>query len=216
MLQALLRTGTIDVNARTAHGLTVLHLAALFTDTEVGETLLSQPDIDVNARDSSGYPALLYALYARNTGFVERLIELPQTDLNLLALNGASPIYYAITKDLPGCVHALCRRADFDIRLGRRSEKGRAWTPLELAAYSRRVEIIQILLECPRMKLKKKEYGLKDAIQIAKKKGFSDCLQLLKGGRHKKEAPKEGFFAKLRTLSKASALSTTGGKSVSG
>jgi ankyrin repeat protein len=215
-LRALLQTGTTDVNARNAKGMTVLHLAVWSADIEVREILLSQPDIDIKSKDSFGFSALHRALCAKNTGFAERLIELPQTDINLLTLKGNSPIYFAITNDLPGCVRALCRRADFDVRLGSRPENGRARSPLELATSYRRVEIIEILLECPGIKLKKKKYGLKHAIQIAKTNGFSDCLQILKDSRQKSKGQKESFFARLGTRSKASALSTSRKNPVSG
>jgi ankyrin repeat protein len=204
MLRALLKKRVIDVNARDAMEMTVLHKAASLGDVEVAEILLAHPGVDVNAQDNIGLSALHRALDHGNAAFAEKLIECPRTNINVRSHKGNAPIYFAITRDLPGCVRALCRRADLDLRQvdGLKT----AWSALAIAAFHRRVEVIQMLLEYPGMKMKQEAYGANHAIKVAKSKGFDDCLQVLEAGAPKKERPKKGLLAKFRKRNRTSTL----------
>jgi ankyrin repeat protein len=197
MLRALLQRGVIDVNAKDVKKMTVLHLAASVSDVEVTDVLLSHPGIDVNSKDIVGMSPLHRALCNRNTVIAEKLIEFARTNINLRSRKGVSPIYLAITGNLPECVRALCRRADLDLRTGTGTEDKASWSPLALATFHRRVAIIEILLQCPGMKMKSKRYGVKHANRVAKEDELGDCLQVLKHGRCKKESQKELFPAEI-------------------
>jgi ankyrin repeat protein len=207
MLRALLQRGVIDVNAKDVKKMTVLHLAASVSDVEVTDILLSHPGIDVNSKDIVGMSALHRALYKGNAMVAEKLIEFSRTNINLRSEKGISPIHLAITRDLPECVRALCRRADLDLRAGAGTQNTISWSPLALATFHRRMEIIEILLRYPGLKMKNKKYGVKHAIQLAKRNEFNDCLQVLKPSRHKNQREKEGFFARLRTRKRALSFS---------
>jgi ankyrin repeat protein len=204
MLMALLQRGAIDVNVGDWKGMTVLHRAASVSDAEVAEILLSQPGINVNARDYAGMSPLHRALRDRNTRFAEKLIEFARTDINMRSGKGASPIDLAITRGLLECARALCRRTDLDVSAGAGKRNSTIWSPLALATFHRRIEMIEMLLEYPGMNIKRRKHGLSHAIRIAKANAFNDCIQVLKAGRRRIQAEKEGFFAKLQRRKSAS------------
>ncbi|KAI8480372.1 hypothetical protein Bbelb_418780 [Branchiostoma belcheri] len=83
----------VGVSARTRHGQTALHIAALCDVTELVDVLV-EAGVPVDARDAQGWTPLLTAAAARHVVFMEFLLA-NGADINAVTHLGQTPIHLA-------------------------------------------------------------------------------------------------------------------------
>jgi ankyrin repeat protein len=148
-VQSLLARPDVNVNAAPEDGDTALHVACLLGFVEVGKALLAHPDIDVNKKNGGGNTALHYACASGCAAMQLALVSRPDTKVNLLGSAGSAAVHSFVAAGEVKCLRALCAREDSDVNLMNAPEK--PLSPLMLAAITGRLDMLEILLECPRI-----------------------------------------------------------------
>ncbi len=94
VIDLLLETNMIDVNALTTLDMSPLHLAILMNSTKTAHDLLHR-GADVNQIDCQGSTALYMAISQRNLDMMNILLKSPDIDVNGVCGCGYTPLYVA-------------------------------------------------------------------------------------------------------------------------
>ena len=89
LVECLTHQKGVDLNARSARGMTPLHLAVLNNEFDITTYLLSK-NVDVNASDATGGTPLHYAIQGRHVKIMEILLLRPELNLKM-CYEGATP-----------------------------------------------------------------------------------------------------------------------------
>jgi ankyrin repeat protein len=92
ILEMLLATKAIDVNARDASGATVLHRSTKYRQTKALEILLDQGDIDFNAEDEKGQTPLHWTAFS-NSNAIQILLKQKGVNVNAKTKTGSTMLH---------------------------------------------------------------------------------------------------------------------------
>jgi ankyrin repeat protein len=160
-----------------ARGETALHKAAVAGCAESVRLLMADGRVDVNAVTQWGGTALHHALGGRHASLAAEIAACATVNVNVRSSGCASPINIAISENMIGVVRVLCGRRDLDVTGEVRVKN--AWAPLAIAAHRGSVDAIELLLGCPAMRAECENCGLRVALALAIKMGFSECVRIL-------------------------------------
>ena len=185
-VQLLLKSPKIDVN-----GATPLLIACQNRHLDVVRLLLTHSDIDVNqSRPADGATPLFLASQEGCAETVQLLLESPKIDVNVMSKSvgssldkkGSTPLLAACQNGHAQVVALLLARDDTDVN------KVKDYTlssPVYMASKNGHLEVVRLLLISPKTDAtRRNKYG-RNAFDIAKEKGHSEILKLLKSRRGK-------------------------------
>lgn len=98
LVQALIKSHKINVNAGTLSGQTPLMAAASCATLECAKLLLGVEAIDTNAKDTAGWTALAYAAEVGCAEIADRLITQGNVDINVKTNDGQTPLFLAVPR----------------------------------------------------------------------------------------------------------------------
>ena len=110
-LKDYLKTG--NVNVKNERGMSLLHYAISFSNTEVFEMLLEN-FIDINIQDGRGDTAAHYCVIHDKIGFLKTLIR-KGCDLKIQNFDGQSPLFKACSLGREDMVYLLLESQDFNL-----------------------------------------------------------------------------------------------------
>ena len=145
LIQTMLGSKLVDVNARTKDGKTGLHLAIQEGDPDIIRLLLGNARIDINARDANRRTPLHLAVIDYAYESVFDLVGCNRTDVNAEDKDGWTALRWAARQGRKSLVKVLLTAPA--IAVNARDAKG--WTALRHAAEGQHVEVIRMLLSHP-------------------------------------------------------------------
>ncbi|KAF0688050.1 hypothetical protein As57867_020233, partial [Aphanomyces stellatus] len=135
-----------DINLGGNLGMSALHLACMEGHESVVTFLLAQSGCDINAKDGELNTPLMLAARKGRLEIVQLLLERPDLhDINLGGNLGRSALHRACMEGHESVVTFLLAQSGCDIN----AKDGELSTPLMLAAWKGRLEIVQLLFERP-------------------------------------------------------------------
>lgn len=149
LIQTMLASKLVDVNARNADGETGLHLAIQEGDPDIIRLLLGNARIDINARDANRRTALHLAVMDYAYESVFDLAACGRTDVNAEDAQGWTALRWAARHGRKSLVKVLLKAPA--IAVNARDANG--WTALRHAAKGQHVEVIQMLLSHPTIRI---------------------------------------------------------------
>ena len=195
-IQSLLEQKNVDVNIEEKNGNTPLLLAVQKRYLGVVEALLKRSDIRLNKR-VMGYAenALIFAIKNNDTEMVRLLLQdykhIPEKiDVNVYIYDGKTPLMCAIEQGNERIVTMLLNQSNIDINQKRISplptenqhlpyEDRNENTALMMAVLNRKMNIVEALLEHPRMDVNMKNKQGNTALHLACDSGHIQCVKLL-------------------------------------
>ncbi len=148
--KALVSRPDLNINLGDKCSSTPLHYAAVYNRVEVLKVLLAHPDIDVNCKSGCGrykFTALHYAAAVGHLECIGELLKHPAIDVEVEAEDdGRTPLALAASWYKWDAVKLFLNRVP-----GINVNKGDMWggTPLNLAARSKRPDVIRMLVAAP-------------------------------------------------------------------
>lgn len=149
LIQTLLASRLVDVNAKNEDGETGLHLAVREGEPDIIWLLLGSARIDINARDAHGRTPLHLAVIDYAYESVFDLVGCNRTDVNAEDKEGWTALRWAARQGRKSLVKVLLTAPA--IAVNARDAKG--WTALHLAAEGQHVEVIRMLLSHPAIRI---------------------------------------------------------------
>ena len=149
LIQTMLASKLVDVNARNADGKTGLHLAIQEGDPDTIRLLLGNTRIDINARDANRRTALHLAVMDYAYESVFDLAACGRTDVNAEDAQGWTALRWAARHGRKSLVKVLLTAPA--IAVNARDAQG--WTALRHAAEGQHVEVIRMLLSHPTIRI---------------------------------------------------------------
>ena len=137
------------VNMQSSDGYTALMYASYLGHFDIVRTLLTTPGIDLNAQANNGFTALIFAAQQGHTHIVKALVNDPRTEVNFSTSTGATALTIAIMNGHVDAVKALLQAPNTDVN--KPDEKEHGYTPLIYAVALKRTEIVQALVDDPRI-----------------------------------------------------------------
>lgn len=149
LIQTLLASRLVDVNAKNEDGETGLHLAVREGEPDIIRLLLGSARIDINARDAHGRTPLHLAVIDYAYESVFDLVGCNRTDVNAEDKEGWTALAWAARHGRKSLVKVLLTAPA--IAVNARDAKG--WTALRHAAEGQHVEVIRMLLSHPAIRI---------------------------------------------------------------
>jgi ankyrin repeat protein len=149
LIQTMLASKLVDVNARTKDGKTGLHLAIQEGDPDIIRLLLGNARIDINARDANRRTALHLAVMEYAYESVFDLVGCNRTDVNAEEKEGWTALRWAARHGRKSLVKVLLTAPA--IAVNARDAQG--WTALRHAAEGQHVEVVRMLLSHPAIRI---------------------------------------------------------------
>ena len=145
LIQTMLASRLVDVNARNANGDTGLHLAVREGDPDIIRLLLGSARIDTNARNAHGRTPLHLAVIDYAYESVFDLVGCDRTDVNAEDKEGWTALRWAARHGRESLVKVLLRAPAIAVN----AADARGWTALRHAAEGRHVKVVRMLLSHP-------------------------------------------------------------------
>jgi ankyrin repeat protein len=145
LIQTMLASRLVDVNARNANGDTGLHLAVREGDPDIIRLLLGSARIDINARNAHGRTPLHLAVIDYAYESVFDLVGCDRTDVNAEDKEGWTALRWAARHGRESLVKVLLRAPAIAVN----AADARGWTALRHAAEGRHVKVVRMLLSHP-------------------------------------------------------------------
>jgi ankyrin repeat protein len=177
VVQLLLGTGQVDVNAKSTDGWTPLSYAAKRGHEAVVQLLLGTGQVDVNAKSTDGWTPLLYAAERGHEAVVRLLLGTDQVDVNAKNKYGRTPLSYAADAGHEAVVQLLLGTDQVDVNA--KNKNGR--TPLSCAADAGHEAVVQLLLGTDQVDVNAKNNGGWTPLLYAAYAGHEAVVQLLLG-----------------------------------
>jgi hypothetical protein len=149
LIQALLASRLVDVNAKNEDGDTGLHLAIRKGDPDIIRLFLDSSRIDINARNANGCTALHLAVMEYAYESVFDLAGCNRTDVNAEDKEGWTPLRRAAGHGRESLVKVLLTAPAIAVN----AADAKGWTALRHAAEGRHVKVVQMLLSHPCIRL---------------------------------------------------------------
>lgn len=184
IVKLLIVQPNIDVDQRDIHGMVPLHHACLHNADTIVDILLKIPGIIINAQTKSTQKTPLHdACMLGNVMCISRLLRAPGIRASIRDSRGCLAVHYAAARgdasqklvhelwpkvsagDVHGCISELLRcgeHADVNV-----ATKDDAMTPLHMAAQSKNLPAVEMLLEQPQLKLDSKTRNGDTALHFA-------------------------------------------------
>ena len=131
VVEALLTSPNIDVNAVSGTLETALHWAAWQGYTSIVEALLAAPNIEVNAKDNRGRAALHSATWEGRVSAVEALLTAPNIDVNAGNRSGETAFHWAALRGHVTVLRALLTAPNIDVNVQSNSGKTALYLAIE-------------------------------------------------------------------------------------
>ncbi|EEU43460.1 uncharacterized protein NECHADRAFT_82774 [Fusarium vanettenii 77-13-4] len=179
IMEALLGTGQVRVDARDLFKRTLLSHASEYGHTGVTKYLLSLGGFDIDARDVAGRTAVTYAARAGEDEVLEQLLATGKVDVDCEDQVNRTPLCYAAEQGQDICVGLLLSTGKTDVN--GRDERGE--TPLSLAVGQGKEECVKLLLATGNANLDTEDYMGRTPLDIALIRGFEGCAALLEQQR---------------------------------
>ena len=161
MVNLLLSSPNIDVNAVDENGMTSLHLAVVYNHPQLVKSILSCPKLNVNITDNKGRTALHYATEKCNLCLTV-LLSHPSIDVNIPTKDGKTAMYLAVDNNNMDAIMCLLSQQSININAGPKDD-----TPIVLASRKNYNNILSILISSGKAKMDMKEHVglLMDAVR---------------------------------------------------
>jgi ankyrin repeat protein len=175
VLELLLSTGKVDVNAKDEYGFIPLMWAAQNGHTEIVKLLLSTRNVDVKVKDDGGLTPLTVAVREGHKDIFKLLLSTGQIDIDAKDIDGLSPLMWAAQYGYTDLVELLLSSNKVDV--GAKDNTG--LTPLIRATRGGHKDIVELLLSTGKVDVEAKDHiGLTPLIQ-ATWGGHKDIVELL-------------------------------------
>lgn len=148
VLDLLLKYATLDVNATTESGVTVLHIAVKSSLPDVVERLLQCDKTNVNARDASNCSPLhhAFAINSSSPAIAEMLLRHPDIDVNAQHTSGVTSQSILECAVLFGSIEAIeLLLTHPNLRLLKKNDAGQ--TELHQAFFRRSMPVLTRMLQ---------------------------------------------------------------------
>lgn len=142
MVDLLLKSPRINVNAAVGKGLTPLSVAAWEGHSNIVTLLLNMSSIDVNAIDSDGIGALFGAVLRGHKNIVRQLLHHKGINVNIATITGLTPLHIAVQAGDKEMVELLLNHPEINVKAVEKKEL----TPFHVAARGGHEEIFELLL----------------------------------------------------------------------
>ena len=118
IVDALLRSPDVEVNAVDDFRNTALHMAAQRGHVEMVERLLSHPGVQVNLSNHLGWTALTQAAFAGHADVLRRLLARPELEVNAVDTQQQTALFHAVCAGQADSVRLLLAdpRIDASVR----------------------------------------------------------------------------------------------------
>ena len=145
--------------------------------TEV-QRLIGCPGVDINYALSDGRTGLWRAAYEGHLEVVKLLLSVPEIDVNQAkTTTGATPLFMASQKGHDKVVKALL--ADHRVDPNIRRKGGTKNNAVNVAAFYGHLEVVKLLLRCPKVNLGvENKYGVTE-LDSAKEQGHWDIVNAI-------------------------------------
>jgi ankyrin repeat protein len=174
IVELLLSTGEVDVNAQDQHGWTVLIKAVKGGHKDIVELLLSIRKIDVNVQNEYMRTVLIEAVERGNKEIVKLLLGTGEVDVNAQDQYGWTVLIEAVERGYIEIVELLLSTGKVDVDV-----KVRGWTPLSLAASQGHREIVQLLLGTGKVNVNAQDERGWTVLMEAVERGYKEIVELL-------------------------------------
>ena len=114
VVDLLVKTNEIDLEARNTCEETMLHIAIRFGDLDFIKHIVSY-GVDVNVQDDDNYAPLHIACTRNKYSIVEFLLSLETIKINIKDRNGRTPLIYACEKNLNQMAKLFIRSKNIDL-----------------------------------------------------------------------------------------------------
>ena len=149
LIQTMLASKLVDVNARNKDGKTGLHLAIQEGDPDIIRLLLGNARIDINARDGNRRTALHLAVMDYAYESVFDLAGCGRTDVNAEDEQGWTALRWAARHGRKSLVKVLLTAPAIAVN----AKDAQGWTALRHAAEGQHDEVIRMLLSHPAIRI---------------------------------------------------------------
>ena len=163
--------GTVSTPLRS-YNVTGLWAASYKDHLQVVQQLLSNPGIDVNrATTTDGASPLFVASAVGNVDVVKELLAHPQIDVNkATTTTGTTPLFISSQNGHVDVVRLLL--ADPRVDPNKLRTGGTKNNAINIAAYGGKLEVVKILLRCPKVMLGVEDSNGRTELLQAARKGF--------------------------------------------
>jgi ankyrin repeat protein len=145
IIQTMLTSKLVDVNAKNENGDTGLHLAVQEGDPDIIRLFLGSARIDINARNAHGRTPLHLAVIDYAYESVFDLVGCDRTDVNAEDKEGWTALRWAARHGRESLVKVLLTAPAIAVN----AADARGWTALRHAAEGRHVKVVRMLLSHP-------------------------------------------------------------------
>ena len=143
IVQRLLKTQKVNVNAQNSNGLTALHFSVQSNSIEIVHTLLLKgADPNIVMTSSFCYTPLVTACISRNLQIVKELLK-AKADVNGQDEDGTTALYMASSKGDLGIAKKLLSSGANPNIFAKRNK----WTPLIVASANGHIDVVKTLLK---------------------------------------------------------------------
>jgi len=164
IVSRLVQVPGLDINYQDVNGWTAAHWASWRGQTECVRILAENDRVDWNKRDKWGQTPLYLALWRGHSDIVDVIMQQPNVDYNVKTEDGETLAIPGVCRGNGGetlghvavwggdvkCVETLAAQETFDC-WNVPDKKGN--TPIMMALYMNKTNIVEILLRCPRVDL---------------------------------------------------------------
>lgn len=181
VVQVLLNSRQLDVNARDQCGSTALHDAARGGHMVVVNLLLSKADIDINIEDKNGCTPLWWATGHGHHGVALRLLKERNVNINAVGKfetyvrRKSTSLHHAVERGWPQLVRRLLAKTTLNPNIT--DESGQ--TPLSCAAHEGDLQIVEYLLRRPDVQMNAVEEFERPPLWSAASQGHVQVVQRL-------------------------------------
>ena len=171
LVSRLVQVPGLDIDCEDKLTATAAHHASCWGRTECVRILANTGRVDWNKEDLEGRTPLYYALWQGHSDIVDIIVKQPNIDYNVKTTFGTTLAQIAVQGDplsVVKCVETLAAQETFDCWNVPIAHNGE--TPVMWALKLGKIEIVEILLRCPRVDLDCRD-----------KEGWSVLLRAIQG-----------------------------------
>ena len=179
VVEHLITSGLVDVNATDASKKTPIFYAIDGCYISVIKTFINAPDINLNAKDSDGLTPMHYAAKTAPPGIISFLKDIKGFDFNAKDKLGNTPFHYAACRETKMIAEQLALASGIDFSIPNKQGN----TPLHLAAQTLS-HVIEFVITIPGIDVNAVNKEGQTPLHIAAKRNRVESTQVLVAAEH--------------------------------